>query len=880
MGPIWTDLRGSIMGEHRIGEGAFRPLPSKISAPAQSGLHVRRSRAMSKLSRVAEYPLTTVVSPAGYGKTTAVASWMADGAAMPVAWFSAEEEDARPDRFWRYLLAALGAVDERLSPMEYLADDAAAFMEMDRFLDTLILAMADYPADFALVVEDLYTVFGNARIMEGIEYLIRHLPRNAHLVLTSRQQLRIPLAKLRVGGLVNELTESDLRFDAAELGMAFGKMGISATEGQLEQVLEVTGGWPAGVRMVALLCGGGSEAEIESAISSARGSMNEYLLEEVLESLPEFIGRFCLLTSAVDSFSVDLASSLCSCSREEAASAVAMLLADGLFIERIDRGSQEAWYRYHDLFASALREKLSCVDIRIEYDAKHAACLWLLDEGYVEDGLRIASELKEYDIIRDAILDNWKALYMADNHLTVVRWAHMLPEEYLLKSPFLSAVVSMPCALIGEMELAERLIMNAVMSLKDDQNFLFALCMAQKAYLSAFRDASDDMRAYAQKALDYFPEDEHYLRGMMMQIQASSFSDTEPLRTKLLFIEAVRLQAASGSKNLMCSAYGNLAYVCAELGHIGEARRYSALAMEQYAAEDRMSKSMLSHAYLSEAVCAYLEGDFESAVAYLASFDELFSGHGLSAVSSHAAALRAKIEYRLGQSYEHRFYAAIDEDAHGVCLSYPTLDMVEAYCRTYRMQACCGMSGPNTSVSRRLFDYACAFMRDEVACYEDMCSLADSIDPEERVAKIYACCLASAFSEKVAHIRRADRFLEEACRLAMKHGLVSAMEENMGYLVYPAQRVIAAHRDEPIASWLDAMLMGSAKENSDDAIRLSDREIDAIRYVSTGLTVAEAADRMCVSRETVKKHLSNIYAKLGVHSKLAAVALLKERGIL
>ena len=189
-------------------EGGFVLLPAKVSAPDPDAFAVARPRAQARFAGAWERPLTTVVAPAGFGKTTACAAWAA-GAEHPVAWCSLDEDDAEPSRFWSVILAALeGAGALRGAPFDPLDVAWADGAEAHRAISLLVLALSDGGEPAALVLEDVHEVQDAPLVSEGLVFFVRHLPANAHVVATSRVPLRLPLATLRAAGKLGEVTEA------------------------------------------------------------------------------------------------------------------------------------------------------------------------------------------------------------------------------------------------------------------------------------------------------------------------------------------------------------------------------------------------------------------------------------------------------------------------------------------------------------------------------------------------------------------------------------------------------------------------------------------------------------------------------------------------
>lgn len=589
-------------------------LPSKVIVPSRAAHVVERPAVTEKLARATSCPLTAVVSPAGFGKTTAVVSWLRTLKDVPCAWYLLDAEDAALDRFWLYLVTALRRADERICQS---FDDVRLpdeFSKLRLALDALIIQMTEYGRDFVCVLEDFHEVHEDAGIHESVHYLLKHLPPNAHFVVTSRQALRFPIAKMRVEGALNEVGEADLRLSVDEAGALLAGMGMRMGTEQARAVHEATGGWATGIRLVALLCGDGSRTQVDEALACARVSINDYLFEEVFSVLSAKRRRFLAATSVVGSFCLPLTERITGLSREEAAEQVDYLVRNGLFVERFERKEGEDWYRYHPLLSDLLRQRLDRADDLDAAALGAAACAWLEEHGYFDSAVEVAADRGDYARVRQIIMDNWKRLYMSDSHYTVLRWASFLPDAEILASPLLCAVLAMPFALKGESERANAYLESAIARLHDDEDFLFALCLVQKAFMASFRNDWARMRQFATQALKYLPADEFYLRSMMLQVEASSSAAFDLLGAKAAFAQSLGMQLDYGNKCLSSSAFCNLSRICANLGHVQESRHYAERAFALYSEQERRFKPMLGYAYLSTMLCSYEEGDLERAL--------------------------------------------------------------------------------------------------------------------------------------------------------------------------------------------------------------------------------------------------------------------------
>ena len=373
------------------------------------------------------------------------------------------------------------------------------------------------------------------------------------------------------------------------------------------------------------------------------------------------------------------------------------------------------------------------------------------------------------------------------------------------------------------------------------------------------------------------PEKELYLRGMMLHVKAASFSD-EPLKAKASFERAVETQCEYGNSNLSCSAYCNLALICANLGYLQEASYYAGLAFDLYPEHERRFKPMLTYAYLTTMACAYERGDCKQALEVHDTVSAMLAEGAVPCYAAQAMALKAKALWRLGTGdAEQTFFRALSLNEAGALLAYPPLAFAQAYCTAFRTKALERCAQMPAQAQTALFDAMAAYFLDP-SQYEAVCAYVDAIDEGERSARVHGLVVAAAFSEKAARYARADAYLEEAARLAREHGLGEALAENALYLRPAFLRLAPKLADAGLADYLGGLLQADAGVS--DASRLTEREVDVMRCIASGATAAETAERLFVSRDTVKKHLANVYAKLGVHSKMQAVALLRDEGVI
>ena len=363
-------------------------LETKLHIPRRRRGLTPRPRLMQRLNLVPESALTLVSAPAGFGKTTLLAEWLAAAPAdkYPAAWLSLDQRDNDSGVFWPYLVAAF----DRAAPG--VAASAHSLLQspqppIEAVLDTLLNDLDTIPNDVVLVLDD-YHVIETREIQDGMAHLLEHLPPQVHLVLACRADPALPLARLRGRGELVEIRAADLRFTPDEAAAYLnGVMGLELTASDVAALEMRTEGWITAIQLAALSMQG--RDDIAGFIAGFAGDdryIVDYLVEEVLQRQPEHLRNFLLQTSILSR----LNGSLCD--------AVTGQNGGKATLEAIERGNlflvplddQRHWYRYHHLFADVLRARLLDEQADDVPDLHRRASLWYEQNGDPSEAIRHA----------------------------------------------------------------------------------------------------------------------------------------------------------------------------------------------------------------------------------------------------------------------------------------------------------------------------------------------------------------------------------------------------------------------------------------------------------------------------------------------------------
>ncbi|MBZ0232338.1 MAG: hypothetical protein K8M05_08300, partial [Deltaproteobacteria bacterium] len=380
--------------------GAHRVVPTKLFVPRRRQTAVARPELVARIEQGTWRPLTLVVAPAGYGKTTLVSQWI-DATRLPVAWVSLDPDDNDPLRFLSYVLAAIGRVRPGVPQLCGAAPsdgvDLAALLD-----ELLVIPLAEEPDAFALVLDDLHELTAPG-ILAALDRLLDNLPPCLHVVLTSRVEPALSLATRRARDAVTDIVAADLAFSPTDARAFFDEaMGLALDDEAVALLRERTEGWVAGMQLAGLSMKRGALPEEVLRGLAGDGDVAEFLGREVLDALDADHRDFLLDTCVLDR----LCEPLCEAVTERASAAGALRAAirEGMFLVPLDHG--RSWYRYHQLFRDLVRRRLRAEAPEREALLHRRAARWWMSEGDPASAATHAAQAGAHDLV-GAIVARW-----------------------------------------------------------------------------------------------------------------------------------------------------------------------------------------------------------------------------------------------------------------------------------------------------------------------------------------------------------------------------------------------------------------------------------------------------------------------------------------
>ncbi|OBJ20176.1 MULTISPECIES: LuxR C-terminal-related transcriptional regulator [unclassified Mycobacterium] len=562
--------------DNAIGEATARAvlLATKLHVPAIGAQLVHRGALLDALTAGRRRKLTLLSAPAGWGKTTLLAQW-ASGAGEDerFAWLSLDSSDNDPVWFWMYAVAALQKVSPGtgIRAVELLAMGADPVQVV---LPTLLNDLDTIANPVVLILDDYHQVVGRA-VHEQLAFFISRMPANLHLVLATRSDPMLPLARLRASGELAEVRTDDLRFGPIEAHHLLNDViGLGLAPNDIHLLHQRTEGWAAGLYLAALsLAGRADTAAFIKTFAGDNRHIVDYLMAEVLDGQPADLRGFLLRTSVLGRLSGALCDAVLQTSGS--ASVLQKIERENLFVVPLD--TSRHWYRYHQLFAELLRTELRRAEPDLVAELHRRAATWFEAEGLVDEAVRHL--LAAGDIARsvELIAADWADEFSGGGVSTISGYLDLLPEETVLRDPRLSVARAWIALSVGQLDDAAEWIEAAETRSATDTPEGQAIS-SQVVLLRAIHSfKTADVAAALETAaraitLDFGEAPLGQSRAYCIYGSALYFSDNMS-EAQAAFQRAVQLAEKVGDRRARIYALGYLALISAERGQLADAER-------------------------------------------------------------------------------------------------------------------------------------------------------------------------------------------------------------------------------------------------------------------------------------------------------------------
>jgi len=874
-------------------------LTTKLYIPPLRPNVVSRSRLIERLNEGLHRKLTLISAPAGFGKTTLLSAWV-EGIDRQVAWLSLDEGDGDPARFLTYLVAALQTIAPNIGEGVLGVLQSPQPPPIESMLTALLNDITTIPDHFVLVLDD-YHVLDAKPIDNALTFLLEHLPPHMHLVIATREDPQLPLARLRARDKLTELRVTDLRFTPSEAaGFLNQVMGLDLSAEDITALETRTEGWIAGLQLAAISMQGHKDST--SFITSFTGSHHfvlDYLVEEVLQQQPERVQNFLLRTSILDRLCGPLCDAVLLGLNVSGQATLEYLERANLFIVPLD--NERRWYRYHHLFADLLRQRLqqrSASERDGVAELHRRASQWYEDNSLTIEAFQHAVAANDVEHAERLVEGEGMPLQYRGPMISVLNWLESLPTTILDARPSLWVTYASALTMTGhpissveeKLQAAEAALQKAEPD--DKTRDLVGHIAAIRAMLAIPANQVETIIAQSRRALEYLHPNNlpvrataHWTLGYAYQIQGDRAAASQA------YTEVISISQASGNSMVTLGAT-----TC--LGQVQEAENQLYLAAESYRRVLQLVGDppwpTACEAYLGLARVYYQWNDLDAAEQHgqksfqlamqMVSVDTPAACGVLLArlklaqgdVAS-ATALLAKAEQFARQ---HNFVHWMPEVAAVQVLTFLHQGNLAAAAHLAQMH--------ELPLSRARVHLAQGDTSAALAVLESWRGQMEAKGLQDERLKVMA--LQAVALQAHGEEDQAVQVLCDALALAAPGGFIRLFVDEGPPMAHLLSAAAASGMMPDYIGKLLAALEADAHKSEDTSSLpppaqpliepLSPRELEILHLMAAGLSNQEMCEQLFLALSTVKGHNRTIFGKLQVQRRTEAVARARELGLL
>ncbi len=898
---------GEIENDPVSPEQSKQLLKTKFYVPPIRSNQIARPRLINLINGGLERALILVSAPAGYGKTTLVSSWLRE-TKIPSAWLSLDSSDNDPNRFLQYLLAAL------LPIAPGIGNDLPGMLQgiqptqFENVINQLANELTSVSNPFVLVLDDFHVIQSEA-VLKILSTLLDHLPNQMHLAILTRTDPPLPLSRLRVRGQLLDIRADQLRFAQAEIATFLNEAtGLTLSTNDLSAMERRTEGWIASLQLAALSmqdC-----KDIHGFVSAFTGSHHyvmDYLAEEVLTHQPKKVSTFLLQTSILDRLSGPLCEAVVEVDAPEPVDGQGMLEAlEEMNLFTIPLDDERHWYRYHHLFADVLRKRLEHQFPHLLPELHRRASQWYEQKGFIAESIQHAITAGDQDRAAQLIEENGCILLMSGEVSTLLNWADSIEFQSETR-PWLAIQKAWALALNGEMDRIEPMLqvpekLLSPLEHTDEVKAMLGTIAAARAHCANSRGDTRSAAKHAQEALQLLP-DCSSISQSIRSVATSLLGDTSWINgnleeAKRAYYEAIRIGREAGNNHAVIISNLNIADILIEQGQLQRARDTYEQSLQMAVRPDGQRSPLAGKLYAGLGKLAYERNQLNDAEQYIRQCIGISQQWGDGDLEAIAFAMLARLEQARGNP----------EDAHEAMRQAERLASEHPLSpgRNTQLMGELGrywLAQGNLEKPSQLIQKGALSIKDEITTqrepeyllllrtllakkdHEAALALSKSLLKQTEPAGRLGAVIETLVLRALAFQGRKDpgqalNALERALALAQPEGYVRVFLDEGEAMTRLLCQVQSRQPGSGYAATLLSIIGKTSAMTQPSMQLLSEpltaREVEVLKLIEAGCSNQDIAEQFVISIPTVKRHISNIYAKLGVKSRTQAVAIGKE----
>ncbi|HVN55956.1 MAG TPA: LuxR C-terminal-related transcriptional regulator [Anaerolineaceae bacterium] len=872
---------------------------------------LRRERLFHWLEAAQRTRLILVSAPAGYGKTVLLADWLRS-TRRSCAWVIIEEKGPSLQLFWQQIILALRKIMPGIGEESLDVLRQASEIPIEPMLTRLTTEMAGQRTPLWLVLDDYHHV-QSPLIHSSLRFFLEHSPDNFHLILSTRVDPPLPLARYRARSQMVELHGEDLRFSEVETGQLLQCLGAPSISANAVALLyQRTEGWAAGIQLSSLAIQ--KQANPDAFITAFSGSQKyilDYLTDEILANLARDQKEFLLKTSILRQLSSPLCAALVAQPHSQAI--LEQLYQQNIFLQTVDEAQE--WFRYHGLFRDVLQYRL-----KRAYPAEeikrlhHLASVWYRQAGWGQEALHHALVAEDFELAGNLIENMTELLTWSSGfHTDLIHMLEALPEGVIRSRPLLQLLFARALLLDGRsqeavqcLEAVEQYLDTTALPEEEARRYR-GMALTHRATQLALSGEAIQAKALAHQALEYLPPTDLLTTAQAIHTVGVAADAEGRLREAAgYYRQAGQLANRADHRSLAVTAASQLAFTEIGMGELRQAEASARRALEwAVIGTIELPVSAYAHTALAEVLrqqnrLPEAEQEIQKAVR--------LAQKAMLVVQWHACLVQANICFSLHDPAGAQTILQQNESRFQGQLPGQLTQLTRAcLCRFWLAQDRLDLAEPELAVlEQRLFTpgVPSPFPNREAAAFvlcRGMMATGRGAQAREKLQAMYA--LIARTEQKALAMEalillalgaenRAEArvYLQEALVLAEPGGYQRVFMDE-GRLVFDLLEEIAGQMTVPspfLNDLLDAFhqeLVHPIRPDShphpaSEFETLTGRELEVLALIARGDSNQEIANRLVVSIHTVKKHAANIFLKLGVENRTEAVARARSLGLL
>jgi LuxR family maltose regulon positive regulatory protein len=892
-------------------------LATKIGIPRIRTNLLPRPHLIRRLEQATTRELILVSTPAGFGKTTLLASW-AKETTKPVAWLSLDRDEGDPARFWRYTIAAVERVHKGICEKALSLLNAPAQPTLKAVVTALVNELAAHSKELVLVLDDFHRIDSPA-VHRSLIFLLEYLPPGMHIVISSRSDPPIPLARLRARGQLAELRTADLRFTQAEAtNLLRGVWEFDLSEKSVASLEERTEGWVTGLQLAALsLRGTTDQSGFIREFSGSNRYILDYLSEEVLERQPDEARSFLYKTSVLD----QLCGSLCNAitGRSDGQVMLERLERGNLFLESLDE--ERHWYRYHQLFADLLLVRLQSTNPEQVSELHSKAAAWYEANELVREALRHALAAGEAVWAAQMVEQHIEDLLSRGEGETLRGWMAALPGEIARSRPRLALAQAIVAFNAGRFQETASFLEDAEQALATAPNEPFeptigksmsmltnvpAFIALLRASLAAFRGEAERAIELAHQAQAHLAKREQGLRiSVRWNLAQADWTRGRLEDAEHAFDDLVTEGREAGTPHLMLTAGSVLGRIQRARGRLGSALRTYQEGLEIAAQSSPSVVLSTAVAHVGIAEVFYERNQLEQALRH--ANEGISLGRQLTSTQSLAIGLATLAWIRQASGDPAGAREAMEEayqvipNPEIVALHNPVpaerarllLAQGDEQEAAYWVEERGLTDGDQPYYARELEYLLLARILIGRNLPDRALTLLGRLEAaakaQRRKGSLIEIQVLQALGFQAAGKENpSTKVLAQALMLAEPEGYMRTFVDEgprMAALLHRAalRGITSTYAAELVAAFpaVDQQFQPSPPATTFSFEKpLSERELEVLHLLAIGATNQEIAEELSIALSTARKHVSNILGKLGVHNRTQAVSRGRDLGLI